>query len=35
MLLGMLFHIKAFKDPGIDCPEKLYSLRVLQGLNEQ
>jgi hypothetical protein len=35
MLLGMLFHIKAFKSPNIDCPENLYSLNILRGLNEQ
>lgn len=31
----MLFHIKAFESPNVDCPENLYSLNVLQGLNEQ
>ena len=31
----MLFHIKAFRDPNIDSPAKLYSLRVLNGLGEQ
>ncbi|KAI2449664.1 hypothetical protein LOY86_005665 [Ophidiomyces ophidiicola] len=35
LLLGMLFHIKAFQSPNIDCPENLYSLNVLPGLNEQ
>lgn len=34
-LLGMLFHIKAFKDRTIDCPEKLYRLNVLKNKNEQ
>ena len=34
-LLGMLFKKRAFKSPSIDCPEKLYSLDVLDGLNEQ
>ncbi|EQL28673.1 hypothetical protein BDFG_08585 [Blastomyces dermatitidis ATCC 26199] len=39
-LLGMLFRIGAFKSlskdgPVTDCPEKLYSLRVLDGLGEQ
>ena len=34
-LLGMLFKARAFKSPSIDCPEKLYSLKVLEGLNEQ
>ena len=36
----MLFRIGAFKSlskdgPVMDCPEKLYSLRVLDGLGEQ
>lgn len=31
----MLFKVQAFKSPSIDSPEKLYSLNVLQGLNEQ
>jgi len=31
----MLFKARAFKSPSIDCPERLYSLRVLKGLNEQ
>jgi hypothetical protein len=35
LLLGMLFHIKAFKSPSVDCPENLYSLNILRGLNEQ
>jgi hypothetical protein len=34
-LLGMLFKIWAFKSPSIDSPERLYSLNVLDGLNEQ
>ena len=34
-LLGMLFKAQAFKSPSIDSPEKLYSLGVLDGLNEQ
>ncbi|KAI2735701.1 hypothetical protein DTO013E5_8636 [Penicillium roqueforti] len=39
-LLGMLFRISAFKSlskdgPVMDCPEKLYRLRVLDGLGEQ
>ncbi|KKZ66102.1 hypothetical protein EMCG_08141 [[Emmonsia] crescens] len=34
-LLGMLFHIQAFKSPSIKRPEDLYSLRVLDGLNQQ
>jgi hypothetical protein len=34
-LLGMLFKAKAFLDPSIDSPEKLYSLNVLKGLGEQ
>ncbi|EQL28300.1 hypothetical protein BDFG_08919 [Blastomyces dermatitidis ATCC 26199] len=34
-LLGMLFHIQAFKSPGIRRPEDLYSLGVLNGLNQQ
>ncbi|KAH8706052.1 hypothetical protein BGW36DRAFT_422574 [Talaromyces proteolyticus] len=39
-LLSMLFHIKGFKrlsktGPVLDCAEKLYSLRVLDGLGEQ
>ena len=34
-LLGMLFHIKAFKAAGLDGPEKLYGLQVLKGLREQ
>ncbi|KAH7418893.1 hypothetical protein BKA64DRAFT_763767 [Cadophora sp. MPI-SDFR-AT-0126] len=33
-LLGMLFKARAFKSPSIDCPERLYSLKVLKGLNE-
>jgi Protein of unknown function (DUF3435) len=31
----MLFKSQAFKDPSINSPEKLYSLNVLSGLNEQ
>ena len=34
-LLGMLFKARAFKSPSIDCPERLYSLGVLDSLNEQ
>ncbi|CZR66010.1 uncharacterized protein PAC_15910 [Phialocephala subalpina] len=34
-LLGILFKARAFKSPSIDCPERLYSLKVLKGLNEQ
>ncbi|CAG8976664.1 hypothetical protein HYALB_00002180, partial [Hymenoscyphus albidus] len=34
-LLGMLFKIQAFKSPSIISPEKLYSLEVLDGTNEQ
>ena len=34
-LLGMLFKIQAFESPSIDSPERLYSLNVLDGLNEQ
>jgi Protein of unknown function (DUF3435) len=39
-LLGMLFHIQGFKTisttgPVLDCPENLYSLRVLNGLGQQ
>jgi hypothetical protein len=34
-LLGMLFKMQAFKSPSIDSPEKLYSLNVLKGLNQQ
>ncbi|KAJ5267492.1 hypothetical protein N7478_010477 [Penicillium angulare] len=39
-LLGMLFRIGAFKSlskdgPVMNCPEKLYSLRVLSGLGQQ
>jgi hypothetical protein len=34
-LLGMLFKIQAFRFPSIDSPERLYSLNVLKGLNEQ
>jgi hypothetical protein len=34
-LLGMLFKIRAFQSPSIDSPERLYSLNVLDGLNEQ
>jgi hypothetical protein len=31
----MLFRARAFKSPSIDSPKKLYSLNILQGLNEQ
>jgi hypothetical protein len=31
----MLFKARAFKSPSIDSPEMLYSLDVLDGLNEQ
>ena len=34
-LQGMLFKAQAFKSPNITSPEKLYSLKVLEGLNEQ
>ncbi|KAH2185544.1 hypothetical protein KXW59_000839, partial [Aspergillus fumigatus] len=39
-LLSMLFHIKGFKTistngPVLDCPEKLYSLGVLDGKGQQ
>ncbi|KAH6667257.1 hypothetical protein B0J14DRAFT_603092, partial [Halenospora varia] len=34
-LLGMLFKVQAFKSPSIVSPEKLYSLNVLNGMNEQ
>jgi hypothetical protein len=34
-LLGMLFKARAFEDPNIDSPDKLYSLKVLKGLGEQ
>lgn len=39
-LLSMLFHIQGFKrlsktGPVLDSPEKLYSLRVLDGLGQQ
>jgi hypothetical protein len=34
-LLGMLFKVQAFKSSSITSPEKLYSLEVLDGLNEQ
>ncbi|KAE9373871.1 hypothetical protein N431DRAFT_407568 [Stipitochalara longipes BDJ] len=34
-LLGMLFKARAFKSPSIDSPERLYSLDVLDNLNEQ
>jgi hypothetical protein len=33
-LLGMLFYIRAFKSPSINCLENLYSLGVLKGLNK-
>ena len=31
----MLFKVQAFKSPSIVSPEKLYSLNVLNGMNEQ
>ena len=31
----MLFKVQAFQSPSIVSPEKLYSLGVLKGLNEQ
>ena len=31
----MLFKARAFKSPSIDSPEKLFSLGVLNGLNQQ
>jgi hypothetical protein len=31
----MLFKAEAFESPNITSPEKLYSLKVLKGLNEQ
>ena len=31
----MLFKVQAFKSPSVYSPEKLYSLNVLQGMNEQ
>jgi hypothetical protein len=31
----MLFKTRAFKSPSIDSPDKLYSLNVLNGLNQQ
>jgi hypothetical protein len=34
-LQGMLFKAEAFKSPNITSPERLYSLKVLNGLNEQ
>lgn len=34
-LLGMLFKVQAFKSPSIVSPKKLYSLNVLNRLNEQ
>lgn len=39
-LLGILFRISAFKSlskdgPVMDCPEKLYRLRILDRLSEQ
>ncbi len=33
--LGMPFMARAFKSPSIDSLEQLYSLDVLDGLNEQ
>ena len=39
-LLGMLFHIQAFKNFStegmvVDCPENLYNLGILKGLGQQ
>ena len=34
-LLGMLFKVQAFKSPSIVSLEKLYSLNVLNRMNEQ
>jgi hypothetical protein len=34
-LLGILFKVQAFKSPSIVSPKKLYSLNVLNGMNEQ
>ena len=34
-LLRILFKAQAFKSPSINSPERLYSLGVLDGLNEQ
>ncbi|KAG4412166.1 hypothetical protein IFR04_014697 [Cadophora malorum] len=34
-LFGMLFKTCAFKSPSIDYPKRLYSLKVLKGLNKQ
>ncbi|KAH6721988.1 hypothetical protein BKA61DRAFT_666735 [Leptodontidium sp. MPI-SDFR-AT-0119] len=34
-LLGLLFKARAFKSPSINCLERLYSLKVLKGLNKQ
>jgi hypothetical protein len=34
-LLGMLFKLVAFKSPNATCAEKLYSLKILKGLNQQ
>ncbi|KAF4625152.1 hypothetical protein G7Y89_g13019 [Cudoniella acicularis] len=34
-LLGMLFKVQTSKSPSIVSPEKLYSLNVLDGINEQ
>jgi hypothetical protein len=31
----MLFKVQAFKSPSIVSPEKLYSLNILNGMNEQ
>ena len=31
----MLFKIQAFKSPSIISPKKLYSLNILDGMNEQ
>ena len=34
-LLSILFKAYVFKSLSIDCLEKLYSLKVLKGLNKQ
>ncbi|KGM91454.1 uncharacterized protein PADG_12475 [Paracoccidioides brasiliensis Pb18] len=34
-LLGMLFHIQAFKSSSIKTAEQLYSLGILDRLNQQ
>ncbi|ODH52419.1 hypothetical protein GX48_01482 [Paracoccidioides brasiliensis] len=35
VFLGMLFHIEVFKSPSLKTPEQLYSLRILDRLNQQ